>query len=141
MLRCRATAMQTLKDITSTAKVSSGGVEKVRRARKCGSARTAPPSPALSHHAWLDIASEVSSASSDQNEGSFSGRSLTRASSNQDLSLACPYAKLNSIVTMQSFGDNGNVGRPQCWNKSYPNIPRLKYAEIPPGASLGLREC
>jgi hypothetical protein len=116
------------KDMPSITRVSGGGIQKVTRTGKCGSAQTMPPSSAAaitSHHNWAHIASGVSSASSEQNEASFSGQSLTRASSNQSLSLACPYAELSSVVIMQSF----DVGRLHCWSKSYPSIPRLKYAK------------
>jgi hypothetical protein len=123
--------MPPLKDNASTFKGSGGGVEKVRRLGKGGSTRTAIRSTiaaVTSRQNWSDIAHEVSPGSSDQDEGK--GQSLGGASSNEDCRLACPYAKLNSVSAIQSMGGSGDPDRPRCWSKSYPNIPRLKYAGL-----------
>jgi hypothetical protein len=126
--------MPILKDIKSTVKLSGCGVEKARCPRKRSSARTA-----LSSEAALDTPTEVSSGCSDQNAGSANWESLARTSSNQDFRLACPYAKLNSMLGTQSIRAS-DMGRPRCWSKSYPNISRLKYAEIPPRTSFRSRQ-
>jgi hypothetical protein len=123
--------MPPLKDNASTFKGSGGGVEKVGRHGKGGGARTAFRSTiaaVTSHQNWSDIAHEVSSGSSEQEEGKR--RSLGRASSDENCRLACPYAKLNSVSAIQSMGGSGDLDRPRCWSKSYPNIPRLKYAGL-----------
>jgi hypothetical protein len=86
-----------------------------------------------------DSASEASCISSDQLEASADARGLRGASSDQGLCLACPYAKLDSIAVMKSLRDSRNTGRPRCWSRSYPSIPRLKYADTSPGYSFASR--
>jgi hypothetical protein len=86
-----------------------------------------------------DSASEASCIYSDQIEPSANARGLRGASSNQGLRLACPYAKLDSVAVMKSLRDSRNTGRPRCWSRSYPSIPRLKYADIRPGYSFASR--
>jgi hypothetical protein len=123
--------MPPLKDNTSTFKGSAGGVEKVRRLGKGGSTRTAFRSTIAaitSHQNWSGVTHGVSSGSSEQNEGKRG--SLSGASSDENYRLACPYAKLNSVSAIQSMGGSGDLDRPRCWSKSYPNISRLKYAGL-----------
>lgn len=134
----QATPMPIPKDIGFAAKVPASGVEKVRRPRKRSSARKELLSPAgalMSHHYWPSLAKEAASGSSDQNREIGKGQSQGRTSSNEDYCLACPYAKLNSIAATQSIRDSGGIGRSRCRSVSYPNISRLKYAEIPPKRS------
>jgi hypothetical protein len=123
--------MPPLKDNASTCKGSAGGVEKVRRLGKGGNTRTAFRSTiaaTTSRQNWSDVVHEVSSGSSEQDEGGR--RSLGGASNDENCRLACPYAKLNSVPAIQSMGGSGDPDRPRCWSKSYPNIPRLKYAGL-----------
>ena len=134
-LHQQATVMPTHEAIASTAKLSSHDAEKARRVRKRGNTRTVPPcsAAAASSASLPDSASEASCISSDQIEASADVRGVRGASSDQGLCLACPYAKLDSIVVMKSLRDTGNTSRPRCWSRSYPSIPRLKCADTRPG--------
>ena len=135
MLSAKAVAMSTLKDNAAAANGSGRGVGKSRRSRKHGNARIAFQSLVAAtepYHNWPDFAHEVSSGSSEQDDGK--GRSLGRTSNNEDFRLACPYSKLKSLEAIQSMREAAEVDRPRCWSKSYRNISRLKYAEMLPRA-------
>ena len=125
--------MLTLKDNAATANGSGRGAGKSRRSRRHGNARIAFQSLVAAtapHHNWPDFVHEVSSGSSEQDDGE--GRSLGRASNSEDFRLACPYSKLKSLEAIQSIREAADVDRPRCWSKSYQNISRLKYAEMLP---------
>jgi hypothetical protein len=147
MLHWQATVMPTQEAIAPTTKLSHWHSEGGRRVRTRGNVRTAPPSSVAavtSNANPIDSVTEASSVSSDQIEASADARSVQGASSDQDLCLACPYAKLNSIATIESLRDSPGTGRPRCWSRSYPSIPRLKYAEVLPEYSFAthlLEQC
>src|ERR1700733_8195230 len=128
MLSTKAVAMSTLKDSSAPAN-GSGRVRKSRRSRRHGNTRTAFQSLVAAtspYHNWPDFAYEVSSGSSEQDDGK--GRSLGRTSNNEDFRLACPYSKLKSLEVIQSMREAVEMDRSRCWGKSYRNISRLKYA-------------
>jgi hypothetical protein len=135
MLSAKAAAMSTLKDNAAAANGSGRGVGKSRQSRKHGNARIAFQSLVAAtapYHNWPDFAHEVSSGSSEQDDGEE--RSLGRTSNNKDFRLACPYSKLKSLEAIQSMREAADVDRPRCWSKSYRDISRLKYAEVLPRA-------
>lgn len=139
MWHWQATVMPTHEAIAPTPKLSHRDSKGGRRVRRSGNARTGPPSSVAavtSNANPIDSVTEASSVSSHQTEASADARSVQGASSDQDLCLACPYAKLNSIATIESLGDSPGTGRPRCWSRSYPSIPRLKYAEVLPEYSF-----
>jgi hypothetical protein len=136
MLSAKAVAMSTLKDSAAAANGSGRGVGKSRRSRKHGNAQIAFQSLVAAtapYHHWPGFAHEVSSGSSEQDDGK--GRSLGQTPNNEDFRLACPYSKLKSLEAIQSMREAADVDRPRCWSKSYRNISRLKYAEIRSRAS------
>src|SRR5256885_141756 len=135
MLSAKAVAMSTLKDNAAAANGSGRGVGKFRRSRRHGNARTAFQSfvaDTAPYHHWPDFAHEVSSNSTEQDDGK--GRRLGRTSNNEDFRLACPYSKLKSLEAIQSTREAADMDRSRCWSKSYQNISRLKYAEMASGA-------
>jgi hypothetical protein len=131
--------MSTLKDNAAAANGSGRGVGKSRRPRRHGNARTAFQSLVAAtppYHNWPDFAYEVSSGSSEQDDGKV--RSFGRTSNNEDFRLACPYSKLKSLEVIQSTREAVDMDRSRCWSKSYRNISRLKYAEVLPQLTLNM---
>ena len=139
MLSAKSVAMSTLKGNAAAANGSGRGIGKSRKSRRHGNARTAFQSLVTAtspYHNWPDFAYEVSSGSSEQDDGKRS--SLGRTSNNEDFRLACPYSKLKSLEVIQSMREAVDMDRSRCWGKSYRNISRLKYAEMLPEFTLSM---
>ena len=139
MLSAKAVAMSTLKDNAAAANGSGRGVGRSKRSRRHVNAQTAFQSLVATtapYQNWPGFGHEVSFSSSDQDDGK--GCSPSRRSNNEDFRLACPYSKLKSLEAVQSMREAANMDRSRCWSKSYRNISRLKYAEMPPELTLNM---
>ena len=139
-LSYRATPMPTLTASASPRGRSGSRIQKVKHSQKHRTAQTPVPvsGAAITDQHWPALVNEAS-AFSDHNEGPDTGQIPARPSSSESCSLACPYAKLNSLLAIQTARENGKIDRPRCWSKSYANISRLKYAKVLPETSFRSR--